>query len=237
MQFFNVKNWDDLQHYKDRAPPWIKLYNHLLDDYEFACLQDASKLHLMLIWLLASRNSNRLPFNGKWIGQRIGVSGDVDLNELLESGFLKLEASKDGALHSVAHDASKTLADCKQVATTEERERRAEESREEDKNTLVETKVSTCPHKEIIAKYHEVLPMLSTIVESRWAGSSRAKQLQARWKEDERHQDINFWETYFESVKHSPFYLGQNDRQWKADLGWLTKRDNFDKMIDKMVNL
>ena len=60
MQFFNVKNWDGLQHYKDRAPPWIKLYNHLLDDYEFACLQDASKLHLMLIWLLASRNSNRL---------------------------------------------------------------------------------------------------------------------------------------------------------------------------------
>ena len=234
MQFFNVKNWDGLQHYKDRAPPWIKLYNHLLDDYEFACLQDASKLHLMLIWLLASRNSNRLPFNGKWIGQRIGVSGEVDLNELLESGFLQLEASKDGALQGVAQDASKTLADCKQVATTEGE---GEESRGEDKNTLVGTKVPTCPHKEIIAKYHEILPMLPTVLESRWAGSSRAKQLQARWREDPRHQVISFWENFFESVKHSPFHLGQNDREWKADLGWLTKRDKFDVMLGKMVNL
>jgi len=131
MDFFSVKNWDELQHYKDRAPPWIKLYNHLLDDYEFACLQDASKLHLVLIWLLASRNNNRLPFNARWIKQRIGVDGDVDLNELAALGFIEVEPIKDVALQSAEQDASTTLADCKQVATTEERRVEERESREE----------------------------------------------------------------------------------------------------------
>jgi hypothetical protein len=140
MQFFTIKNWSELQHYTDRTPPWIKLYNHLLDDYEFACLQDASKLHLVLIWLLASRNNNRLPFNPKWIKQRIGVESDVDLKELLDAGFITLEPSNDGVLQSPEQDASRVLADCKQDACLEERERRerGEQSREEkrDKNSV-----------------------------------------------------------------------------------------------------
>lgn len=133
MQFFKVKNWDEIQHYRDRTPPWIKLYNHLLDDYEFACLQDASKLHLILIWLLASRNSNRLPFNAKWIKQRIGVDSDVDLSALLQSGFIELEPSNDGVSQLVEQDASKTLARCNQSADTEERESRGERERRESK--------------------------------------------------------------------------------------------------------
>jgi DNA-binding NarL/FixJ family response regulator len=32
---YSVKNFERFQHYKDRSPPWIKLYNELLDDYEF----------------------------------------------------------------------------------------------------------------------------------------------------------------------------------------------------------
>src|SRR5687768_18068275 len=52
-------NFESFQHYKDRAPPWIKLYNELLDDYEFGQLPDASKMHLVAIWLLASRSDRK----------------------------------------------------------------------------------------------------------------------------------------------------------------------------------
>lgn len=135
MQHFQIKNWSELQHYKDRAPPWIKLYNHLLDDYEFSCLQDASKLHLMLIWLLASRNNNKLPFNEKWIQQRIGVDSKVDLSEILEAGFIEI-VSADGALHIPAHDASNVLSDSKQLADTEREER---ESRAEQRESRADT--------------------------------------------------------------------------------------------------
>lgn len=134
MQFFNVKNWENLQHYKDRAPPWIKLYNHLLDDYEFACLQDASKLHLLLIWLLASRNNNRLPYNPRWIKQRIGVDSDVDLNELLSLGFIEVEPSEDGVSRLLEHNASTPLAESKQVATTEKSREEGEREAEEEKS-------------------------------------------------------------------------------------------------------
>ena len=57
----SVKNFEQYQHYKDRKPPWIKLYNDVLDDYAFEVMPDASKAHLMLIWLLASRTDNRIP--------------------------------------------------------------------------------------------------------------------------------------------------------------------------------
>jgi len=89
--FFSVKNFVEFQHYKDRAPPWIKLYNNLLDDYEFGCLQDASKLHLVLIWLLASRMNNRIPADPDWIGQRINANSPVQLTPLFNSGFIIME--------------------------------------------------------------------------------------------------------------------------------------------------
>jgi hypothetical protein len=59
--YLRVKNWAEFQHYKDRNPPWIKLHRALLDDYEFARLPDASKAHLVLIWLLASQSDGRIP--------------------------------------------------------------------------------------------------------------------------------------------------------------------------------
>jgi hypothetical protein len=106
--YFGVKNLEKFQHYKDRNPPWIKLYNELLDDYEFACLQDASKLHLILIWLLASRSDNRIPFNEKWVAAKINASEPVDLDALVSSGFL-----------FVYDSASNVLAPCKQSARPE----------------------------------------------------------------------------------------------------------------------
>lgn len=159
MDFFRVKDWDELQHYKDRAPPWIKLYNHLLDDYEFACLQDASKLHLLLIWLLASRNSNHLPFNEKWIKQRIGVESKVDLKELLEAGFIELEPSNNAAHQLTEQVASKPLADGKHDATTEEREReresRAEGEGEGEQKNILSNEVS--PVSEIFSYWCQVM--------------------------------------------------------------------------------
>ncbi len=48
------KNWKSFQHYKDRAPSWIKLHKGLLDDFDFACLPVASKALAPMLWLLAS---------------------------------------------------------------------------------------------------------------------------------------------------------------------------------------
>lgn len=48
------KNWNEFQHYKDRAPSWIKLHKKLLDDYDFSRLPLASQALAPRLWLLAS---------------------------------------------------------------------------------------------------------------------------------------------------------------------------------------
>jgi hypothetical protein len=96
--------------------------------------------------------------------------------------------------------------------------------------------VTACPHSEIIKIYHEQLPELSRVVESRWQGSQRAKDLASRWREDQRHQTVEFWRWFFQCVKTNPHWLGENGRGWRADLGWLIKRANFDKVVERGVN-
>lgn len=125
--FFSVKNFDRYQHYKDRSPPWIKLYNDLLDDYAFGLLQDASKWHLLAIWLLASRSNNKIPYDPKWVAKRINATGAVDLGILAQSGFILI----DQALRGVAQDASAPQAKCLS-REREETEERREETEEKD---------------------------------------------------------------------------------------------------------
>lgn len=115
--YLKVRNYEKFQHYKDRNPPWIKLYYELLDNEDFLTLHDASKMHLIGIWLLASRFQNRVPMDAQWIGNRIGANQPIDFPALISSGFLE---------HC---DASSVLAPCKQSAmpeTEEETEKREE---------------------------------------------------------------------------------------------------------------
>jgi len=108
MKILKVKNWQEFQHYKDRNPPWIKLHRSLLTDYKFACLQDASKLHLVMIWLLASQTDNEIPADPKFLQNALHLDQEPNLNELIEKGFLFME-----------QDASSVLAGRKQVAMPE----------------------------------------------------------------------------------------------------------------------
>ncbi|WP_372857564.1 hypothetical protein [Pseudoalteromonas sp.] len=96
-KLFSVRNWDAFQHYKDRNPPWIKLHNHLLDDYDFECLPDATKCHLLCIWMLASRTNNKMMYDNSWVKRKIGANSSVDLDSLLAAGFIEVQGKGQGA--------------------------------------------------------------------------------------------------------------------------------------------
>ena len=102
MRTFSVKDYQRFQHYKDRSPPWIKLYNSTLDDYDFGALPDATKYHLVAIWLLASRSANKIPYDAVWVAARINAREPVDLDLLVRAGFLLV----DQALPTAEHHAS-----------------------------------------------------------------------------------------------------------------------------------
>jgi hypothetical protein len=56
-----VKNWSKFQHFKDRSPPWIKLYRELLDDIQWHRLAPADAKVLVMVWLIASEAMGELP--------------------------------------------------------------------------------------------------------------------------------------------------------------------------------
>lgn len=85
-----------------------------------------------------------------------------------------------------------------------------------------------CPHQEIIALYHEVLPQCPQVRD--WT-PARAVQLRARWNEDEKRQSLDYWRQFFEYVKTCDFLVGKTGKTpFFADLEWMTKSGNFTKI-------
>ena len=121
-RYFRVVNLSQYQHYTKRNPPWIKLHASTLEDYDFARLQDASKMHLCAIWLLASRTDNKIPWDSEWVARRINATAEVDLNSLQDAGFIEFIG-----------DDSNMLAPCKQSATPRDRDRDRGRGKERDK--------------------------------------------------------------------------------------------------------
>jgi len=56
-----IKNWSKFQHFKDRKPPWVKLYRDVLDDMEWYELDPLASKVLIMCWLIASEDEGRLP--------------------------------------------------------------------------------------------------------------------------------------------------------------------------------
>lgn len=121
-------------------------------------------------------------------------------------------------------------------------EEEVEEDKErEEESTLTGTCPQTssagpprCPHQEIIALYHEVLPELRKV---RVWDANREKLLRARWKSEQKRQSLDWWRGFFEYVRGCPFLMGLVDGRegkapFQADLEWLVRPTNFNKVIE-----
>jgi len=88
-----------------------------------------------------------------------------------------------------------------------------------------------CPHKEILAIFHEILP--SAVAVRDWT-PARAALLKARWCEDENRQNLEFWKNLFEYIAGVPFLMGRSSspgrKPFLVSLPWLVKAENFAKV-------
>jgi hypothetical protein len=138
MQYFKIKDWDNLQHYKDRNPPWIKLETDFFQDYEYSRLQDASKLLLLASRTLASRyrfpKEGLIPADFEYIKNQCCL-GDIikidHLKELIDKGFII--------------DASNMLAKCLQLASPETERETEREAEVEGEIKIVRNKKKSAP--------------------------------------------------------------------------------------------
>ncbi|WP_246185579.1 hypothetical protein [Pandoraea iniqua] len=88
-----------------------------------------------------------------------------------------------------------------------------------------------CPHQEIIALYHELLPANPSIRD--WT-PARAEHLRVRWNEDAKRQTLDWWGRFFEYIAQSEFLTGRStgkDRKpFTPGLDWIVKAENFAKI-------
>lgn len=96
-----------------------------------------------------------------------------------------------------------------------------------------EQKANDCPHQEIITLYTELIPV--GVIPKVWTGT-RAAHLKARWREDKKRQELDYWRRLFTYIAESPFLIGQvhdaNKRPFEISLDWIVKPDNFAKIIE-----
>lgn len=229
MAFLIPKNWSDFQHYKDRAPAWIKLHADLLDNFEFHCLQLASRALAPMLWLLASKyEGGKIPLDVQKIAFRLrmdATSLEAALKPLIDGGFFVVE-----------QDASEVPAECLPRERGEE-EKETDISPNGDMSSAAADDLPACPHGEIIDLYNRTLAAQgwTTVNPKFWKGS-RADSLRARWREDARRQNLDWWRGFFEHVAESDFLMGRTQSAGRApfrgDLEWLVTFRNFAKVSE-----
>lgn len=111
-----IKNWPKFQHFKDRRPPWIKLYRDILDDDEWFSLPPISAKALVTLWLLASEDETKQgilpPF--KKIAFRLRMSEK------------SLESIVSDLSHWLIQDDINMISDCHQLGPSETEAYKAE---------------------------------------------------------------------------------------------------------------
>ena len=206
-----IKNWAKFQHFKDRKPPWVKLYRDLLDDKEWHKLDPKAAKTLVSLWLIASESDGYLP--------------DIEtLSFRLRTGEQEIKEALLALSHWLIYDdicliSSRHRDDAPETETETETEIKPSAS----PNGLI------CPQKEIISLYHQILPSMPTVRE--WT-RARESKLKARWKESTERQSLDWWRGFFTYVSQSDFLCGKTDKPFVCNLEWLVTPGNFAKVIE-----
>lgn len=89
-----VKNWERFQHAdtfkkSNGMPPWIKLYQSILDDPEMSEMSHAELGALVRVWLWTARLGGELPSDPRWWRKRFGTRAMQMLCKWTTSGALE----------------------------------------------------------------------------------------------------------------------------------------------------
>jgi len=229
-----IKNWNKFQHFKDRKPPWVKLYRDLLDDIDWHELDAQASKVLVMLWLIASEEDGNIP-STKTLAFRLRMTEKQTIDCLNKLSHW-LEQDDINAI------SSRYQSDSLETET--------ETKKETYKNFICPPdgepkakKLPECDHKAVIELYHQNLPTMRRV--EVW-NETRAGYLRQRWREVAAElaqaQDItasdvlNWWGEFFQSVGKSRFLTGRvnskDGRAFVADLEWILKPSNFAKIVE-----
>jgi len=112
-RFLRIRDWGDLQHYKDRDPPWIKLHRQTLMSDWWVLTDDASRLLALASMMLAAATANKIPCSMVYIQKAASLDQFPNIAPLVEIGFFEI-VNESGELCGLGDcalaNASKVLA-------------------------------------------------------------------------------------------------------------------------------
>jgi hypothetical protein len=241
------------------AGDWIKMRHDLADDPavigiaaelgidEFAVI---GRLHRFWSWAdRQSRDGHAVGVTKTWLDRYIQRDGFADA--MVKYGWL--EVQNDGITIPKFDRHNGNPAKERVLAAERKRKQRSSKNghdsvtdmsrSDRDENVTIEKRrvsnkeklpkrksVDEVPHEQIIELFHEALPDLPRIRE--WT-DSRKSALRARWEEESKRQNLDWWKRFFEYVAKSNFLCGRDGPEsWRADLPWILKRENFIRVIE-----
>lgn len=222
------KGWGHFQHYKNRRPPWIKLHRTIIDDFDYQCLQLASKALAPCLWLIASEHEEGLiEVDFPKLSWRLRTPEPLvqeAIKELIDKGFFVI--------------ASGVLAECLHHAIPEkERETEGEAETEGEIATLSSAKRLQVPVQEVIELYNSVCvpfgrPAVQVVNKKRIAGIKRI------WNQSKHAQSLDWWQAYFESAMTIPFmangFTKADGSVWGgADLDYLLQDKTVARVVER----
>lgn len=89
--YLYVKNWDELQHYTKRNPPWIKLYRRLLNEGDFMFLDEIEQWQLVRVWLVSAEEhpGGWVKNDQSWLRRMTGTLRPIPVQKFVDQGWLK----------------------------------------------------------------------------------------------------------------------------------------------------
>lgn len=118
MQYLSVVNLAKYQHYSKRNPPWVKLHRETMTDYTLRTMPVQTRFLFAMLWLIASENGNRIPYDMKWLSERIGMTvTEAIILPLLANNVITHTSSVSVSPLSLTEN-SNSLASCKQSASS-----------------------------------------------------------------------------------------------------------------------
>lgn len=226
-----IKNWSKFQHFKDRRPPWIKLYRDILDDIEWHQLDPLASKVLVMCWLIASEDDGKIP-DIKTLAFRLRMPESQTLecvsklSHWLDQGDIKAISTR----YQLDAPETETEAD--------------KETEQEAKASLSGSSFPPCPHQEILKLWAKHLPHLAQ--PRVWEGSRQAA-MRSRWVQAGRpssfsengyktvSEGLEWWDSFFAYIATDTKLADgfeSNGRVWRPDLEWVVNASNFAKIID-----
>jgi len=172
MPHYQIKKWEEFQHYRSRRPPWIKLYRDMLTSDTWVMGSDSDRVLAIAMLILASITENMIPADPTYI-QRVGcLHKPPNFDHLLSTGFIELiDASKLLACSENIHTSMLGLEDDLNLKRREEKEKKTDPL----KILLSEGVSEQTAHDFLVHRRAKGAPVTPTVIKTFKAEAEKAK--------------------------------------------------------------